>query len=218
MISLQYQSFLQFYASMNHKVIAVSHFLKEILNHQGIATYKVINNPVDTKKFTPAALPLRKDFIFVGSGEYHAKGFDVLEELAQKGHSIYCYTRTKLKGNLVARDFQDHEKMPEIYNGFKMMIFPSRFEANSMVVLEALSSGLPVIMTEVGIGPFLAKIIPEFVVPANASADVFEARIKLIEGRYEEFCVRARTYILEHHSMEAYTGSWLKLLQGETVC
>jgi glycosyltransferase involved in cell wall biosynthesis len=41
-------------------------------------------------------------------------------------------------------DWVEHEKLPEIYSAADMLVFPSKFDTFSCVVLESLTCGLPV--------------------------------------------------------------------------
>lgn len=215
-VSLQIQSWIQYRAAINREVVAVSDYLDQVLLRQGIITKWVINNPVDTLKFKKTInYQDRKNYLFVGAYNYWAKGFDILEELALRGHAIHCYSAAYNEGPLIAHPPVNNEELSKIYPTYRILIFPSRFEANSMAVLEALSCGLPVITTEVGIGSSLKSIIPEFVLPLQASVEDFERAIQVIENEYEFFCQKARSYATDHHHVDIYEKNWLKLLLAD---
>lgn len=215
-LSLQFQSWIQYLASLDREVVAVSDYLDQVLSGQGIKTKWVINNPVDTSKFKMTIdFKKRKNYLFVGSYNYWAKGFDILEALALRGHSIHCYSASYDEGLLIAHPPVNNEELSRIYPTYRILIFPSRFEANSMAVLEALSCGVPVITTEVGIGSTLKQEIHEFVLPLEASVEDFELAMVTIENNYEHFCQKARDYATRHHHVDLYEENWLKLLSFE---
>lgn len=213
-ISLQFQAWIQYFASFNREVVVVSEYLKMILSGRGIQSKWVINNPVDNIKFNRTIdLDQRKNYLFVGAYNYWAKGFDILEALAKRGHPIHCYSGIDCKESpLITHPKVSNDELSRIYPQYRILIFPSRFEANSMAVLEALSCGLPVLTSEVGIGLTLKQIIPEFVLPLNASTDDYEKLITIIENDYERFCLKAREYAVTYHNLKLYEEHWLQLL------
>jgi len=194
-------------------VVAVSTTVAVILGQQGVRVDAVINNAVDLELFRPAPETARNDrYLFVGSSDYHGKGFDILEKLASFGIPIDCVTANRPSderlgwlGNI------PNEDLPEYYRRYRALLLPSRFEGSSLVVLEAMACGTPVVTTAVGSGPDIAREIPEFVVdgPWGGVPEAMAARLALIEGRHEELGRRAREYVMRHHSMAAWKQQWL---------
>ena len=85
-----------------------------------------------------------------------------------------------------------------------------------MVPLEAMASGLPVLISNVGAAEEIRRVIPEFVIDGydDAAADEYVHRIELIMSRYEEFSLKARQYAQEYHSMARFKSEWLDLVTG----
>lgn len=214
-VSLSWHAHIQRRAARKKCVVAVSHFVEEILRRQGIRVSTVISNCVDTASFQPGQNVKTKPYLFVGTYHRYGKGFDVLEALARKGLSIDCMTNIPPGQGLGFLNVVARSKMPEVYKRYRMLIFPSRFEAVGLVPLEAMSSGLPIVMVDVGIGTALKDLIPEFVIEA-AAADLpaaFAERIALIEGRYDEFACRAREYVLAQNSYQQFKEQWRSLVR-----
>ena len=199
-------------------VVAVSRTVGQILGQQGLKVDAVIDNAVDPEHFREAgADAVRGDrYLFVGSSDYLGKGFDVLEKLAALGVPIDCITaaaprnaQLRWLGNI------PNEDLPAYYQRYRVLLLPSRFEGSSLVVLEAMACGMPVVTTAVGSGPDIALEIPEFVVD-GPWADIPEhmvGRLRAIEDRYSYFSAQARRYILQHHGYEDWKNKWLAAVE-----
>ena len=212
LIKLAIGIYIQKKSARNKYVVAVSDFIKEILENDGIFVNRVIPNCVDTNKFYPQNIIKKGNYLFVGSFNYYAKGFDLLEKIAEEGYKIFCITNQLPSSKLLWLKNVDNDNMPIIYNQYKILLLPSRFEGMSMVVLEAMSCGIPVITSNVGIGPNLKKIIPEFVVESYNYKE-YIARIKLIEKNYTFYSSEAIKFINNFHSFKVYKKSWLNLVE-----
>lgn len=149
------------------KIIAVSESVKnEMISHFKISKEKiiVINNGVDLKKFKPMknkiilrkkyGLPDNKKIIFFPGRPSFGKGFDIAEKVLERlGDNYFMFVlgsgRSKLK-NIKFIGKIPNEKMPEIYNCADLCLFPSRYEGNSVSVLESAACGTPLILSRVG--------------------------------------------------------------------
>lgn len=195
------------------KVVCVSKFISDLLQEQGISVDMVIENCVDCQMFFNQRKK-RQDYLFVGRYDYKGKGIDIIEAL-QNRIRIDVYTDRKCDN--ITHCIESHysaEEMADIYNQYKILVFPSRFESSGLVSIEAMACGVPVIIFNVGIGVQLQKEIPEFVVDINNyTVDEFMKRINLIEDNYEEFCQKAREYACKHHSNEQFVYSIKKMLE-----
>jgi glycosyltransferase involved in cell wall biosynthesis len=207
---------LQNAVAKGKKVVAVSEFLKSKLEDQGIRVDRVIANCVDTDLFHPdPSVKKNGKCLFVGRYEYIPKGFDILEKLAERGVAIDCLTTEKPGEKLNWIGAAEYSRMPEIYRQYSVLLLPSRYESCSVTTLEALASGVPIVTTNVGIGPELRKEIPEFVSDqwGDKLADSFYNNIRSIMGSYPDFSMRAREYSLQRHSYEKYKKDWLELVK-----
>jgi glycosyltransferase involved in cell wall biosynthesis len=211
-LSLTRDIYIQRESAKDKYVVCVSEFIKNILEEDGVEVHQVIANAVDTELFKPNEEIKNGKCLFVGSYNYYAKGFDVLEKLAQRGLSIDCVANQQPSEKLGWLQNTENSQMPQIYNHYNMLIFPSRFEGLPMVPLEAMACGLPIVMSNVGLGPELKRIIPEFVVDSY-DADEYLDKIRRIEENYEFYSNKAREYVEKFHSFENYKKQWLELIE-----
>lgn len=211
-LSLTREIYIQKSSAKGKYVVCVSEFIKNILEDDGIKVNQVIANSIDTELFKPNKEIQKDKYLFVGSYNYYAKGFDILEKLASTGFKIDCVTNQKPSSKLGWIKNTENSEMPEIYNKYKILIFPSRFEGLPMVPLEAMACGLPIVMSNVGLGPQLKKLIPEFVADSYDENEYIK-KIRHIENNYEEYSQKARNYVEEYHSFENYKKQWLSLVE-----
>lgn len=161
-------------------VVAVSDQVKKELTAIGIPAAKVvtIHNGVDTREFAPGptdrakfglpeSIPLA---LFAGDIRSPRKNLDtVLKALAQApglhlavagategspfpelAAKLGVSDRTHFLGNI--------REMPLLMRSCDLFVFPSRYEACSLVMLEAMSSGLPVVTARTTGG---AELVPD---------------------------------------------------------
>lgn len=97
--------------------------------------------------------------LFVGKNTID-KGLDYLYKLPYNKYDVHCVT----DGILERKDFIQHtslndKELSELYKSASLVVCPSRYEAFSYVVLEALMNGTPVLMsTRVRIADYLKDI------------------------------------------------------------
>jgi len=206
------EAFVQRIAARGKHVVAVSEFVRQILVDDNITVHQVIANAVDVNLFKQHA-DINKEFkyLFVGSYNYYAKGFDVLELLADKGLAIDCVTNKEPGTKLGWIANTANENMPLIYNRYRILVFPSRFEGIGLVPLESMACGLPIVMSNVGLGPELKRVLPEFVADGYDVEEYFQ-KIQHIEANYEDFSRKARAYVEQHHALDNYKKMWLALI------
>ena len=213
--TLSYLSLLQFFAARSKKVISVSLFLNSILGKQGIKVDQVLSPPVDLERFKPLNEKKLGDYLFVGSGAFYNKGFDLLEALSFKGKQITCISKTSYRTHLKFLTDIPTNEMPAYYNRFNFFLFPSRFESLGLAPLEAMACGLPILMFNVGVGVELQKLIPEFVLDLKSqnTEEHFLERISLIEKNYEAYSLKARRFVEEYYSLDSFKVHLKKILK-----
>jgi len=150
------------------KIIAVSESVKdEIIDYFKVPKEKivVINNGVDLKKFKHLNnknklrkkyhLSLNKRIILFPGRPSFGKGFDIAEKVLKNlGQTYFMLVlsdgSSKLK-NIKFMGKISNEKVPEIYNCANLCLFPSRYEGNSVSVLESAACGTPLILSKTGL-------------------------------------------------------------------
>lgn len=207
-LHLSRRAWVQRHGAAGKHVVAVSEFVRGILENDGVKVRQVIPNCVDTERFRPMPPAVKRPYLFVGTNHRYAKGFDVLEALAQMGLEIDCVTDREPSQKLGWLQNIENDRMPALYNRYKILVFPSRFEGMPMVPLEAMACGVPVVIGNVGLGPELKNVIPEFVVETY-DADAFARKIRHIEAHYETYAGKARRYVERYHAFDRFERAWL---------
>jgi glycosyltransferase involved in cell wall biosynthesis len=133
------------------------------------ANYHVVRNVVDAELFAPPETKQRGatiELISVGLMDDDSKGFDLLLEALARlrqplrlqlvGDGVLRRRYEQLADELGVSDrvsfhgIVDKAKVAELLRGADAFVLASRFENNPVVLLEALSCGLPVVATAVG--------------------------------------------------------------------
>lgn len=211
-LSYFWQSLIQRMAANNHFVVTVSNWNKNILREQGINVDLVIENPVNLQTFQMENIEGNGRCLFVGSYQHYAKGFDHLENLAERGISIDCVTNQIPSSSLGYLGELSKEQLPQIYGQYDLLIHPSRFESSCLVALEAMASGIPVLIHDVGIAYDLKNEIPQFVIDFEkaTTAEILE-RIELLKKMRPDYGKRAREYVEKYHGEQTYLSKWRDL-------
>lgn len=179
--------------------VAVSALVKdEVVKYYGFSEEEimVIYSGVDTKRFRPISREeketLRKRYnlpsdaivcCYVGSMTV-SKGWDIVKQLASKlPHVIFlCCTKHVTRGLTNVRGlFLPYNRMQDVYNISDIYLYPSRYEGNSLGLLEAMSSSLPFIGFPSGLA-YELKELPTFknyVVDVN-NHKMFKERLELL--------------------------------------
>ena len=178
------------------RVTAVSEFtaglVRQELGYEG--QIDVITNGIDTHAFRPASSPRRSGkprVLFAGNPSLR-KGAHWLPEMARKLDGTATLVCTVAKNTAWARRLESsgveiaahvpYESMPDFYRTVDALLLPTVREGDSLAVLEAMSSGLPVVASncsslpervDQGKGGFLCEIgnVNEFVSAITRLAD-----------------------------------------------
>jgi glycosyltransferase involved in cell wall biosynthesis len=190
-----------------------------------VRTDAVIPNGIDTSVFASRpraearrAMGLSEDgryCLFAGRMQYR-KGSDlVLAACRDAGYELLIAGERGQEG---ARSLGvlAPEALATAYSACDCVLFPSRYEACSYVVLEALACEAPLITTRVGWVPTLLRGVPEYdalcVRPEHG--DIVGVLGRLGELPTAELAARARSWVVENNSLESYASHWRELLAG----
>lgn len=183
---------------MAKKVIAVSvNCKKELMRLYHVPEKKIIvvNNFVDEDVFKPQECPIdinydRLCIVFAGR-LIKRKGVDRLLKLARfiKNRKdvcikIACNDDTNVDwfrgfSNVYIYKGLSMEEMDAFYNRGDVMYFPTRYEGFSMVTLEALSSGIPVIGTAFAVSEELRKYPFTSIIDVEDMEEVVDTAFKM---------------------------------------
>lgn len=147
------------------QIISISTNVKEQVKKYFSYDSILIPNGIDTHMFSPGnKQKIRKELklssnkpiiLFVGSHTY-SKGFDIIKKIAQEmpENNFVCILNTenkeKLPENIDIRNNQKYKLMKKYYQAADIFLFPSRFEGCSYVLLEAMATGIPCVISDVG--------------------------------------------------------------------
>jgi glycosyltransferase involved in cell wall biosynthesis len=180
---------------------------------------------VDTAVFAPrprlqarSALGLRENgryCLFVGRMQ-HRKGSDLLARACREaGYELLIAGEGGVAG---ARGLGilEPDALANAYSACDCVLFPSRYEACSYVVLEALACGAPLLSTRVGWMPTFLRAVPEYdALCVRPDHDDIVRWLQQLDGlARDRLTGRAREWIVTHNSLQSYAQHWRELLGG----
>jgi glycosyltransferase involved in cell wall biosynthesis len=133
-------------------------------------------------------------FLLVGSGgEYKNKLVNLAQKLQIKDHTTFT-------------DFLDWKDYPNIYNIADVFAIPSESELQSIVTMEAIASGLPVVVVNNGALPELASMNNGFLFEPKNSEQMAEKIIKVLSDEELKKNMGANSLkLIKKHSMDSVT-------------
>jgi glycosyltransferase involved in cell wall biosynthesis len=141
-------------------------------------------------------------FLIVGSGgEYKNK----LMNLAKKLH---------ITDHITFTDFIDWKDYPNIYNIADVFAIPSESELQSIVTMEAIASGLPVVVVNKGALPELANMNNGFIFEPKNSKQMAEYIDKILSNEeLKKIMGENSLKLIKKHSMESVTYQFEKTFE-----
>ncbi len=183
----------------------------------------VIPNGIDTKLFCPrdrlqARVRLGLDeqpryALFVGRPEYR-KGADLLlKSCRAAGWELLHAGATPIPG---ARHLGllTPERLADAYAAADCLLFPTRYEACSYVLLEALACATPAVTTRVGWTRTLLRELPDYqtLCVRPLVADI-AARLRGLEGADTRALMEdVRAFVGAHNDLARFRADWLALI------
>ncbi len=196
---------------------------REVRRYFRLDCSAVIPNGVDTDIFAPrepsqarARLGLEPDgryALFVGRTESR-KGADLLlESCARAGFELIIAGVSTLNGGRQL-GVLGVEETAWAYAAADCVLFPSRYEACSFVVLEALASGTPLITTRTGWMETFLRMMPAYrdLCVWPDIGDIAAQLRRLPDMDTERLTAPARAWMVEHGDYATFARRWGELI------
>jgi glycosyltransferase involved in cell wall biosynthesis len=219
------------------KIVAVSKQVLQELIDIGVPPEKitVITNGVDVKKFTPGScdrnslgLPLNVALAFF-AGDIHTsrKNLDSVLKAIAKVPQLHLAIAGSTEGSPyleLAKNLELEDRthflgyrtdIAQLMKAMDMFVFPSRYEACTLVLLEAIASGIPVITAKTTGGSEV--ITSECGILLNSTEDIFELS-QALERLSRDLTLRnqmgeAARVVAEQHSWANTTQRYIDLFK-----
>ncbi len=183
----------------------------------------VIPNGVDTALFAPgdrvaarSRLGLQADgryALFVGRFE-RRKGADLVPEACGRAGFKLLVAGSSAPASSIGLGTLRPAELVHAYRAADCVVFPTRYEACSFVVLEALACGVPLITTRVGWMQDFLRECPayeRFIVRPERDS-VIAAMRQLERGEADPVLAHARELVVRDNSLDAFGHRWLELI------
>jgi glycosyltransferase involved in cell wall biosynthesis len=194
----------------------------------------VIHNGIDTNLFSPSG---KKDgniqILWIGrftpgkGVEYLIEGFRLILDSfpdakllmigrgPDRDDAIKKINELGLSENIEIRDFVSNSELPEIYQQSDVFVLPSLSEGIPRTILESMSSGIPVICTEL---PQLVDIVEGcgLLVPVRDSKAISDSVCLILSDkiRAKEMGKKGRDKLVNNFSWDDTVGKTLNLYEG----
>lgn len=208
------------------RIVCVSEpVAEEVHRYYRLCADAVIPNSVDTELFAPRDMSEARDrlglpqtaryALFVGRLE-HGKGSDLLLQGARHGgYELLIAGATGAPGSRHL-GVLDPKELAYAYAASDCVLLPSRYEGCSLVVLEALASGRPLLTTRVGWMSTFLRGVPEYdTLCIEPDVEDIARRLRaLSRERTDPLCSRARAFVIERNGAEPWSKRWQGLISG----
>jgi glycosyltransferase involved in cell wall biosynthesis len=193
---------------------------REVRRYYGVASDHIVPNGVDVERFRPrdqseARRRLELDDIdrpialFVGRMESR-KGVDLLLPSCRRaGFELVVVSAGSLQG---ARNLGilTPDNCAWAYSAADCVLFPTRYEGCSLLVLEVLASGTPLLTTPVGWMPTFFQAFPAYrSLEISWTIDDIATRLVRLKGQdLRGLTAAAREWICAHVSIDHFAQAW----------
>jgi len=219
-------------------VVAVSEKVRDELLEIDVPAERisVIHNGVDVDEFTPSAagatdrgaigLPDAPSLgLFVGDIRTPRKGLDIILAALRTVPNVHLAVAGATRDSPFPALARQHaltdrvhflgfrKDIPALMASADFFVFPSRYEACSLVLLEAMAAGLPIITAQTAGGAELVDPTAGIVLddPDDTGA-LSDALFQLAENRaHREGMSRVARHIAEHHTWDRMATDYMHL-------
>jgi glycosyltransferase involved in cell wall biosynthesis len=198
---------------------------REVRSYYRVKTDAIIPNGVDTNIFRPRSrsqvrgklgfAPDARYCLFVGRMDY-GKGAELLVPACREAGFELLIAGSEGASGARHLGVLTPESLAEAYSAADCVLLPSHYEACSYVVLEALACGVPLLTTEVGWMSTFLRAVPEYkALCVRPTHDDIVARLRQLANMdTDRLTSTARSWVVEHNSLERYAEHWRRLLEN----
>jgi glycosyltransferase involved in cell wall biosynthesis len=139
-------------------------------------------------------------FLFVGGGH------------DQRLINDWINKNEKFKHNIQIISFLEYSAMPGLYNASDIFVLPTLAEGLSRSLLEAMSSAVPVIATDIEANSEIVKEGTGILVPVKSPGDISDGINTILTDNKlsKKMSMKGRQNILKHFSVEQRVNSFIK--------
>lgn len=198
---------------------------EEVARYYRIEVDAVIETCADFEHFKPRSRSKARKHLgldekaklalFVGRLEYR-KGADMLEEICRIADCELMVAGEDAPAGAVHLGQLGHDELPWAYAAADAVIFPTRYEGCSFVVLESLACERPLVSTRTGWAPTLAKEVPGYA-PFILEPEVqplAHALRRALEAPGDVPVQPAAEYVRTNLSLERFRERWSDLIDS----
>ncbi|CAG0964100.1 glycogen synthase [Methanosarcinales archaeon] len=230
------------YLKRSPTIIAVSNWMKGLLEHNyGIKDVNVIHNGVDHEQFLPKGKNTGEGFetnkpVVLFSGRFIAlKGINILVRamrhvISETKDVHFAFAGPEANRKWVSMfenegipshyysflGYIPHARMPEIYSNSSIFVLPSLIESFPFSILEAMSSGVAVIASNVGGVPEIIEDGVDGLLVPPGNPEILAKKLLFLldnESERDKISKKAREKILEKFTSEIMTNETEKIYE-----
>lgn len=182
-----------------------------------LGVHFVIPNGVNLPKSVTSMRDRANSLLFVGRPESR-KGYDCAKHVASRLEMPLRVAGQTADDEVLALGLLNRTELQAEYDTSFGMIFPTKHEACSYAILEALARGCPVFTTRVGWVLTLLKNVPEYASLTVALGD--EHRLEeIIKGalvnprEIDHILIETREWMRSNCDLEVFSRSWLECVK-----
>lgn len=215
-----------------HGIIVLSPWEKDRIHNvlaADVQKMQVCIRGVDLAHFVPRSreqsLCDALRFLFIGRASAE-KGYNLVEEAAKAIYKInprieFLFAGSFEPGQVENRRYLgwvDVSRLPELYREADALVLTSHAESIGQVVVEAMASGLPCILTKDLFSPIFSHGDDALLVDLHVS-DIIENVLLLSENRelFAHLCRQSRKIATENFDREYWQSRYLDILDGTHV-
>jgi glycosyltransferase involved in cell wall biosynthesis len=199
------------------RVAVAKSVAREVRRFYFYRVHTVIENSVEIPAQPQAVSSRDGGVCFVGRPESR-KGFATAVEVARRAGVELAVAGPDGGGDVRNLGLLSRGEVGELLSTSRAMLFPTRYEACSVAILEAVAHGCPVVTTRVGWMEDLIGAVPEYRLLIGSPDDVAKLTHNLVvavEGgaQVQQAVDKARAYVATHNCPDTFADRWSRLLR-----